>query len=280
MKKTLSYLRTLKANGERVAMITGYDYPTAVLEEEAGVDVILVGDSLGTNMLGYASEREVTLADMVHHTRAVKRGVKSAYLLVDLPYRTYETPEQALASSRELVAAGADGVKLEGALPEIVRHLVLNGVEVCGHLGYLPQTADGPGLRAKTAAAAAALINDSLALEEAGAGMIVYELIPEEVAKEATSRLKIPTIGIGAGRYVDGQVLLCVDLLGVTPIDFIHNKKFRDLRQPMLEGYRGYVSAVKDGTFPEEGNTRRMPVEELNELLLGIILKSEGVKLS
>lgn len=276
MKKTLSYLQKLKGNGERIVMVTGYDYPTAVLEEDAGVDVILVGDSLGTNLLGYRSEREVTLADMIHHTKAVRRGTENAYLLVDLPYRTYETPKQALASSAELIAAGADGVKLEGALPDIVRHLVLNGIEVCGHLGYLPQTADGPGLKAKTASTAVKLIEDSLALEEAGAGIIVYELIPEEVAKEATAKLRIPTIGIGAGRHVDGQVLICADLLGITPKNFIHNRKFRELRPEMLQGFKDYAAAVRDGVFPGDENSRRMAEEDLSSFKQHIFKMSLG----
>jgi 3-methyl-2-oxobutanoate hydroxymethyltransferase len=144
---------------------------------------------------------------------------------------------------------------------------------VCGHLGYLPQTADGPGLKAKTSAAALQLIEDSLALERAGAGMIVYELIPEEVAAEATCRLEIPTIGIGAGRYVDGQVLLWIDLLGITPIDFIHNLRFKDLRVPMIEGLASYAQAVRDGSFPGAANVRHLPEGENEELMkvLGVV---------
>ena len=262
MKKTLTFLQSLKDKGEKIVMVTGYDYPTAILEEEAGVDVILVGDSLGTNVLGYRSEKEVTLADMIHHLRAVGRAVKNSYLLVDLPFQTYETPAQALESSKILIENGADGVKLEGALPEIVSNLVEHGIEVCAHLGYLPQTADAPGLKAKTSSTALQLINDSVALERAGAGMIVYELIPEEVAKEATARLKIPTIGIGAGRQVDGQVLICADLLGITSIDFIHNRKFELLREPMRAGFTAYVDAVRSGTFPAVENARQMPESE------------------
>ena len=188
---TSTDLREKKVRGERIAMLTCYDYPTALWEDEAGVDVIFVGDSVGTNVLGYESEKDVTLADIVHHLKAVRRGVQHAYLLADLPFGTCGTPGEALWNARVLVEHGANGVKLEGYKPEIVAHLVNNGVEICAHLGLNPQIHDKKALQAKSAESAMQLLQESLALQKAGAFMLVYELVPEEVAREATKRLDI-----------------------------------------------------------------------------------------
>ena len=215
-----------KRSGVPITMLTAYDYPTALAQDAAGLDVILVGDSVGTNVLGYQSEREVTLADIVHHTKAVRRGTRRAYVLSDLPFATYDTPDQALASARELVASGADGVKLEGALPDIVAPLVEAGIEVCGHLGLQPQTQTEKRVQGRTAEAARRLLAESLTVEQAGATMLVLELVPEEVAAAITRRLAIPTIGIGAGRHVDGQVLVVPDVLGITEREFRHNRRY------------------------------------------------------
>lgn len=262
MKKDLQFLQAKKLRGERISMLTCYDFPTAQLQEEAGVDVLLVGDSVGTNILGYASEKEVTVDDIVHHLQAVRRGVRDAYVLGDLPYNSYLTSDQALTHARRLIAAGADGVKLEGALPEIIRHLSDHGIEVCAHLGYTPQTAASPGYRAKSADKAVRLLNDCLALEAAGAGWIVLETVTEEAAKQITERLRIPTIGIGAGRYVDGQVLLIVDLLGITPKNFVHNRQYLQLRDPIRQAIAEYTEDVRNGRFPSEDNVRHMAESE------------------
>lgn len=144
MKKTLAWLHDRKRAGEKIVMVTAYDHPTAVLEDEAGVDAILVGDSVGPNVLGYASEREVTMGDIVHHLSAVRRGVQHADVLTDLPGGTYETREEALTNARHLLSSGADGVKLEGAVPDVVHHLSTHGVDVCAHLGHTPQTHEKP----------------------------------------------------------------------------------------------------------------------------------------
>jgi 3-methyl-2-oxobutanoate hydroxymethyltransferase len=266
MKKTSRYLRDKKARGERIAMLTCYDCPTALWEEEAGVDVVLVGDSVGTNVLGYESVREVTLSDMVHHVKATRRGVRTAYLLADLPYRTYEDGAAALASARALREAGADGVKLEGFRPEIVAHLVAHGVEVCAHLGLNPQIHEKATLQAKQADTALQLVNESAALEAAGAFMIVYELIPEEVAREATRRLGIPTIGIGAGRFTDGQVLVVQDALGVNAFELRHSHRYEAFRERGVQAVRQYVEDVRNGAFPEAGNVRNLPRAEAAEL--------------
>lgn len=266
MKKTSGFLRDMKARGARIAMLTCYDYPTAQWEEEAGVDVILVGDSVGTNVLGYESVRQVTLEDIVHHVKATARGVSAAYLLADMPYGTYEEAEEALRHARALRSAGADGVKLEGCRPDIIRHLTDQAVEVCAHLGLNPQVHGKHTLQAKSAEAAVRLVDESLALEAAGAFMIVYELIPEEVAREAAQRLAIPTIGIGAGRYVDGQVLVVLDVLGVNAFEFRHNRKYEDFRVRGTQAVRAYVEDVQQGRFPEVAHVRHLPEAEAAKL--------------
>ena len=266
MRVTISDLLEMKSRGEKIAMLTAYDYPTAVWEDEAGVDIIFVGDSVGTNVLGYKSEKEVTLDDMVHHLRAVRRGVRHAYLLADLPYLTYETPEAALESASILVSHGADGVKLEGFRPDIVSHLVTNQIEVCAHLGLNPQIHEKKGLRAKTAKAAGNLISESMAMQEAGAWIIVYELIPEEVARQATRRLSIPTIGIGAGRHTDGQVLIVSDMLGINSFDLRHVRKYEQLHERAARAIGQYIVDLRTGEFPGDENARQLSAEESQAL--------------
>jgi len=150
-KKVLGLIRAKKQAQQKITMLTGYDYPTACIEDQAGIDIILVGDSVGTNVLGYASEREVTMADMVHHLKAVRRGVAQAYLLVDLPYQSYDTPQLALENATTLLAHGADAVKLEGGIEQVetIRHLTAQGISVCGHIGFTPQTLHHPGRKAR-----------------------------------------------------------------------------------------------------------------------------------
>ena len=266
MRVTISDLLEMKSRGEKIAMLTCYDYPTAVWEDEAGVDIIFVGDSVGTNVLGYKSEKEVTLDDMAHHLRAVRRGVRHAYLLADLPYLTYETPEAALESASILVSHGADGVKLEGFRPDIVSHLVTNQIEVCAHLGLNPQIHEKKGLRAKTAKAAGNLISESMAMQEAGAWIIVFELIPEEVARQATRRLSIPTIGIGAGRHTDGQVLIVSDMLGINSFDLRHVRKYEQLHERATRAIGQYIVDLRTGEFPGDENARQLSAEESQAL--------------
>jgi 3-methyl-2-oxobutanoate hydroxymethyltransferase len=229
------------------------------------VDVMLVGDSVGTNVLGYESEKQVTLADIVHHLKATRRGVSTAYLLADLPYGTYDDTTTALRNARALLNAGADGVKLEGFRPEIVSHLVDHGVDVCAHLGLNPQLHEKHALQAKTAEAALRLVGEAVALEAAGAFMIVLELIPEEVACEATKQLAIPTIGIGAGRYTDGQVLVVQDALGATAFELRHNRKYAEFRARGIQAMREYVEDVQKGRFPEATNVRYLPEAEVEK---------------
>ncbi len=253
----------MKRKGETIAMLTAYDAPTARAQQAAGIDVILVGDSVGTNMLGYASEREVKLEDIAHHTRAVRRGAPNTFIVSDLPWATYTNPQQALASARPLVQAGADMVKFEGALPDIVRAIRAGGISVCCHLGLEPQNHDDKRLKGKTASDARKLIAEARALDEAGMDMLVLELVPEEVADAVTRLVKAPTIGIGAGRRTDGQVLVIVDVLGVTEANFRHNRRYAELGRTMLEAAAAYVADVHSRAFPAEANVFKMPKEEL-----------------
>jgi 3-methyl-2-oxobutanoate hydroxymethyltransferase len=269
VRKDLAYLRARKRAGAKIAMLTCYDYPTAVLEERAGVDIIFVGDSVGTNVLGYASEREVTMADMLHHLRAVRRGVTTAYLLVDLPYGAYATPAEALANARLLVDAGADGVKLEGGREqaETVRTLVAAGIEVCGHLGYTPQTLAQPGRRpavqGRSFDAAIDLLRSALALEAAGLALLVLELVPAPLAKLASERLTLPIIGIGAGRDCDGQVLVVNDVLGITPFRLKIARRYQEYDALTLAAIAQYRREVEAGLFPADDNAFGMDEAEL-----------------
>ncbi len=267
MKKTLQYLQDKKLRGEKITMLTCYDYPTARWEDEAGVDIIFVGDSVGTNILGYQSEQDVTLADMIHHLKAVRRGTKNAHLLVDMPYGTCDTPEAALANAQALIEHGADGVKIEGARIDEVALLSRNNIQVCSHLGLTPQTDTTHGFRAKTASAAVDLAADVFAIQQAGAAFILFETIPEEVAKYLTEQLSVPTIGIGAGRFTDGQVLVVLDLLGCSPFNFRHNRKYDDFHNRAMRALTQYVDDVQAGRFPAEDNLRHMADPELDDFM-------------
>lgn len=252
----------MKRRGEPIAVLTAYDAPTAAAEEDAGVDLILVGDSVGTTMLGYASERDVTLDDIAHHVRAVRRGAPDTPILADLPFATYETPQAAVASARRLVAAGADIVKLEGAFPAVVRALVGAGIAVCGHLGLECQHHDEKRLKAKTVSEALTLETDAVAMARAGLSLLVLELIPEPVATRITQLIDVPTIGIGAGRGTDGQVLVITDVLGITKVGFRHNRRFAELGTATRDAAMNYVAAVRSRAFPSDENVFAMPKGE------------------
>lgn len=268
----LAMLRVKVTRGVPLTMLTCYDYPTALLEDAAGIDIVFVGDSVGTNVLGYASEREVTMADMVHHLRAVRRGVSRAWLLVDLPYGSYATPADALANARRLLAEGADAVKLEGGREQvsIVQGLVAAGITVCGHLGYTPQTLSAPGQRptvqGRTAATAIALIESALALERAGLAMVVLELVPEALADLITRHLSIPTIGIGAGRFCSGQVLVINDVLGITPFRLRLAKRYQEYHSHSRIAIEQYRVEVEQGSFPGEERALSMPPADLEQV--------------
>ena len=268
VKKDLAFLHGKKQAQQKITMLTSYDYPTACLEEQAGIDIILVGDSVGTNVLGYTSERDVSMADMVHHLKAVRRGVAQAYLLVDLPYQSYETPQLALVNARTLLVHGADAVKLEGGLAQVetVRCLIAHGISVCGHIGFTPQTLHQPGRKARVQgrsyAEAVALLESAIALQQAGVSLLVLELIPEPLGQFITASLRIPTIGIGAGRFCDGQVLIIHDLLGLTSFRLRFVKRYQQFRELMLQAVSHYKCEVEAGLFPNAETAFPMDEEE------------------
>ncbi len=214
--------RDKKKRGERITALTAYDYPTARLLDESGIDMILVGDSLGMVVLGYDDTTQVTLAEMLHHTRAVARGVKRALLIGDLPIHTYDTAAQAVASARALIEAGAQAVKLEGGVSHVpqIEAIVAEGIPLMGHIGMLPQSVREEGgykVKGRTQSEAEALVRDGLAVEKAGAFAVVLEIVSPETARQITNALEIPTIGIGSGEHCDGQILVTHDLIGLFP---------------------------------------------------------------
>ena len=266
MKTSFEHLLAMKDRGEKITMLTCYDYPTALWQEAAGVKVIFVGDSVGRNVLGYESEREVTMDDMLHHLKAVRRGVQDAYLLADMPFGSYDTPQAALDNALRFVSLGADGVKLEGAREDVVVALAERGLDVCGHLGLTPQIHERMRLQARTADAAIRVLRDALAMERAGAGLLVLELVPEEVGRLITERLTIPTIGIGAGAFTDGQVLVVNDLLGFIAYNLRHLTQYEDLNGRSRGALAHWVQDVEAGAFPGEGHARHLAEDEMAEL--------------
>jgi 3-methyl-2-oxobutanoate hydroxymethyltransferase len=214
--------REMKRRGEKVTALTAYDYPTARLLDETGIDIILVGDSLGMVVLGYEDTTRVTLEEMLHHTRAVARGVKRALLVADMPIRTYNTPEQALATAKQFVDVGAQAVKLEGGVSHVLQIEAITGAGIpfLAHIGMLPQSVHEEGgykVKGRTQTEAEALIADAHAVEKAGAFAVVLEIVAQETAKQITNAIDIPTIGIGSGEHCDGQILVTHDLIGLFP---------------------------------------------------------------
>ncbi|WP_026369447.1 3-methyl-2-oxobutanoate hydroxymethyltransferase [Kallotenue papyrolyticum] len=273
MRITIHEIQAMKTRGERIPMLTAYDYTTAKALDAAGIPLILVGDSLGMVVLGYASTVPVTLEDMLHHIKAVVRGTERALIVGDLPFLTYATPELALRNAgRLLQEGGCQAVKLEGgaAIAPTVRRLTEAGIPVMGHLGFTPQSVNTLGMhvQAKTAAAAQRLIEDALLLEQAGAFAIVLELIPAPLAQAVTERLRIPTIGIGAGAGCDGQVQVLHDLLGLYT-DFVprHAKQYRRLADEIRAAAGEYADEVRRGAFPTRAHSATMDQAELQEAL-------------
>ena len=257
MRISLTALQKMKQDGERIAMLTAYDASFAAVVDAAGVDTILIGDSLGMVVQGYDTTLPVTQRDAVYHTACVARGSKRAFIVGDMPWGTYQTsPAQAFANAAELMAAGAQMVKLEGGecMAETIHFLTSRGIPVCGHLGLTPQSVHALGgyrVQGKTESAAERLINEAKIIEEAGAGMVVLELIPAPLAKEVTAQLRVPTIGIGAGVHCSGQVLVLYDMLDVFPgrkAKFVKNF-MRDAGS--IEGaVAAYVKEVKAASYP------------------------------
>jgi 3-methyl-2-oxobutanoate hydroxymethyltransferase len=250
----------MKKKGEKIAMLTAYDYPTALIVDEAGIDIILVGDSLGMVVLGYDSTLPVTMEEMIHHTKAVSRAVKRAMVIGDMPFMSYQvSAEDALYNAaRFLQEAGAQGVKLEGGreVAEITRRITAAGIPVMGHLGLTPQSVHqfgGYKVQGKEDAAAKRIMEDAKILEEAGAFSLVLECVPATLAKDVSESLAIPTIGIGGGVHCDGQVLVLHDMLGMFE-KFIPKfvKTYVKLNVQMKESVQQYIDEVKRSVFPEK----------------------------
>ena len=254
---TLAALQHMKQQGEKIACLTCYDASFTRVLETAGVDLFIIGDSLGMVLMGYESTVPVTMDDMVHHAANVARVGRHAWRVVDLPCKSYETRQQALDNARRLIdEGGADMVKLEGGtrMVEIVEHLVRHDIPFCGHIGLLPQSVEELGgyrVQGRDAAGARAIMEDAKALEQAGAAMLVMECIPSGLAADITSSVSIPTIGIGAGPGCDGQVLVLYDMLGITAQKnprFVKN--FLQDSGSISGAVSAYIKAVKDGSYP------------------------------
>ncbi len=266
MKQTIITLQNKKKAGEKIAMLTAYDYSMARLCSEAGCDMLLVGDSLGMVMLGYPDTVSVTMDDMVHHTRAVSRGQGDAFLVADMPFMSYRTGiRDALINATRLMAEGrCQAVKIEGGseLCDLVRQLKLGGIPVVGHLGLTPQsvnTLGGYKVQAREEEAAAGLLHDAMALDEAGVMGIVLECVPRELARLVTEKVSCFTIGIGAGPDCDGQVLVLQDMLSMYSEfrpKFVQS--FADVGSAIKEGVRAYCAAVQDGSFPDDTHSFTM----------------------
>lgn len=265
MDRDINFLMSKKQAHQKITMLTCYDYPTALLEDKAGIDIIFVADSVGTNVLGYESATEVTMENMNHHLKAVRRGVTHAYLLVDMPYKSYDTPKSALENATTFLSHGADGVKLEGwsEKEEVIKILAENNIEVCAHIGYNPQIHSRAWTHGVTFSKAKALIQSALTLENAGAKMIVLEMVSEEVSKIITEKLSIPTIGIGAGKFCDGQVLVINDMLGITALDLRHAKRYQNYQNLTFQAICQYKEEVENGVFPNEASVVSMDEQKL-----------------
>lgn len=274
MSVTVSTFLKMKAEGKKISMITAYDYTTARLVDESGIDSILVGDSLGNVILGLGDTVSVTMEDMIHHGAAVARGAKNALVVVDMPFMSYQSSvyDAVVNAGRLMKEARANAVKLEGGVEvaDRIRAIVDCQIPVCAHIGLTPQGINALGgfkVQGKTADSARKLLEDAHAVEEAGAFAVVLEAIPAELAARVSAELTIPTIGIGAGAGCDGQVLVNQDMLGMfhdfTP-KFV--RRFAEVGDVMLDAYRAYDADVKDGTFPAAEHTYAAPAGVLETL--------------
>ena len=274
MKNTIATIKEQKKNGEKITMLTAYDYSTAKLMDEAGINTILVGDSLGMVMLGYEDTISVTMEDMIHHTAAVARGAKNAFVVADMPFMSYQTSVyDAVVNAGRLMKEGrANAVKLEGGVevcPQI-KAIVDSSIPVVSHLGLTPQSVNAFGgfkVQGKDEAAAIKLINEAKAIEKAGACAVVLECVPEKLASYITSILDIPTIGIGAGAGCDGQVLVYQDMLGMFS-DFKPKfvKQYAAVGEVMKTAFAEYMAETKSGMFPGAEHSYKTPDEVIDKL--------------
>jgi 3-methyl-2-oxobutanoate hydroxymethyltransferase len=274
-KVRVNHLAKIKQSGGRIAALTAYDFLTAQLLDRAGIDMILVGDSLANVVLGYPTTLPVTMDEMLHHAKAVARGVTRALTVADMPFLSYQTgvDDAVRNAGRLLKEGGVEAVKVEGAGPTlaVVERLVEVGIPVLGHLGYTPQSVHRFGsnvVQGKTAAQAGELLNDAIALEGAGAFAVVLECVPAEVARLITERLTVPTIGIGAGPFCDGQILVLHDALGLTAWSPRFAKRYTEMGGMISEAAASYIREVREGAFPAAEHCYEMPEDELRALAL------------
>lgn len=276
MKNTVLTFAEAKKKGDKLTMLTAYDYSTAKLMEEAGINGILVGDSLGNVVLGYEDTISVTMEDMIHHGAAVARACKDTLLVVDMPFMSYETSvyDAVVNAGRLMKEARANAVKLEGGVKvkEQIKAITAAGIPVMAHIGLTPQSINAFGgfkVQGKSLVAAKQIVEDALAVQEAGAFAVVLEGIPAKLAQIITDKLSIPTIGIGAGAGCDGQILVYQDMLGMFS-DFTPKfvKKYANVGEVMKDAFKGYIDEVKEGSFPEEKHTYKIDdavIEALTE---------------
>ncbi len=274
MKNTVLTFKKAKEDGTKLSMLTAYDYSTASLIDQAGINGILVGDSLGNVMLGYEDTVSVTMEDMIHHGAAVARGAKNAMVVIDMPFMSYQTSVyDAVVNAGRLMKEGrANAVKLEGGVEvkEQIKAIVAAGIPVMAHIGLTPQSINAFGghrVQGKTEAAAKKLLEDAKAVEEAGAFAVVIEGVPAALAKIVTERLSIPTIGIGAGKDCDGQILVYQDMLGMYS-DFTPKfvKKFANIGEIMKEAFKSYIDEINAGTFPAKENCYTIDEDVIEKL--------------
>ncbi|MCY3691044.1 MAG: 3-methyl-2-oxobutanoate hydroxymethyltransferase [Chloroflexi bacterium] len=277
MATTIRKLAQMKRDGEKIPMVTAYDYTAARIADAAGIPIILVGDSLGMVMLGYDSTIPVTMDDMVRHTRMVSRGASEALIVADLPFMAYQVDanEAMRNAGRLMQEGGAHTVKMEGgvAIADTVRRIVDAGAPVMGHIGLTPQSVNALGgyrVQGRTRATARRLLDDAVALQDAGAYSVVLECVPSQLAKVITERLTIPTIGIGAGPDCDGQVQVFHDMLGLFS-DFLpkHARRYATLSDDITAAFRQYAEDVRAGDFPAESESFTMNEAVLSDLLDG-----------
>jgi len=273
-KITVSNFRESKRTGRKITMLTAYDYPTAKIIDQSGIDAILVGDSLGMVVLGYEDTTRVTMEDMVHHTKAVVRGAKRAMVVADMPFLSYHMGiyESVRNAGRLVNEAGCKAIKLEGGeeVVEDIKAIIRAGIPVMGHLGYTPQSINvfgGHKAQGKTFETAKKIYRDALLLQEAGVFAIVLECVPYKLAKFITEKLEIPTIGIGSGAMCDGQVLVIHDIIGMFR-DFVprHTKRYADVGEVLENSVKSYIKDVTEGVFPTEKNSFTVEDEVIEAL--------------
>lgn len=277
MKTTVADFAKMKVRGEKISMVTAYDYSTAKLVDQAGINSILVGDSLGNVMLGYPDTVSVTMEDMIHHSSAVMRGVKDALVICDMPFMSYQASvyDAVVNAGRLLKEGRANAVKLEGGVEfkEHVRAIVNASIPVCGHIGMTPQSVNAFGgfkVQGKTIREAQKLVDDAIALEEAGVFAIVLECVPKALAQYISGIVSVPTIGIGAGDGCDGQVLVYHDMLSIYS-DFSPKfvKKYADIGNTVIEALKNYDREVKSGVFPSDENSYAIDENVMTEVIKG-----------